>query len=59
MTVVAQIFGTPASVIPRTLGAFREYYDDQIAVDHDRSHAACQGDRAGDPRRRPSPRPCS
>ena len=31
MTVVARIFGTPASVIPRTLRDFREYYDAQIA----------------------------
>ncbi|HET6172182.1 MAG TPA: oxygenase MpaB family protein [Gaiellales bacterium] len=31
MNVVAQIFGTPASVIPGTLGEFREYFSAQIA----------------------------
>jgi uncharacterized protein (DUF2236 family) len=30
MAVVAQIFGTPAGVIPGTLGEFREYFDAQI-----------------------------
>jgi len=33
MSVVAQLFGTPASVIPVTLGEFREYFDAQIASD--------------------------
>jgi uncharacterized protein (DUF2236 family) len=31
MAVVAQLFGTPAAVIPRTLGEFRSYFDAQIA----------------------------
>ncbi|MDP9258270.1 MAG: DUF2236 domain-containing protein [Actinomycetota bacterium] len=31
MAVVAQVFGTPAAVIPRTLREFREYFDAQIA----------------------------
>jgi uncharacterized protein (DUF2236 family) len=31
MAVVAQIFGTPASVIPPTLREFREYFEAQIA----------------------------
>jgi uncharacterized protein (DUF2236 family) len=30
MAVVAQVFGTPAEVIPRTLGEFRDYFDAQI-----------------------------
>jgi uncharacterized protein (DUF2236 family) len=30
MSLVARIFGTPASVIPRTLADFREYFDAQI-----------------------------
>ena len=33
MAVVARIFGTPASVIPRSLGDFRDYFDDQIVGD--------------------------
>jgi len=33
MSVVAQLFGTPASVLPATLGEFREYFDAQIAGD--------------------------
>ncbi len=31
MAVVAQLFGTPADVIPRSLGEFRAYFDAQIA----------------------------
>jgi uncharacterized protein (DUF2236 family) len=31
MAVVAQVFGTPATVIPGTLGEFRDYFDAQIA----------------------------
>ena len=31
MAVVAQVFGTPATVIPGTLGEFREYFAAQIA----------------------------
>ena len=31
MAVVAQVFGTPAAVIPRTLGEFRDYFEAQIA----------------------------
>ena len=31
MAVVAQVFGTPAAVIPPTLGEFRDYFDAQIA----------------------------
>ena len=46
MTVVAQIFGTPASVIPRTLGDVPRVLRRPDRGDHDRSHAACQGDRA-------------
>ena len=33
MAVVAQLFGTPASVIPPTLGAFRDYFSAQLAGD--------------------------
>ena len=31
MALVARIFGTPAEVIPRRLGDFRDYFDAQIA----------------------------
>jgi uncharacterized protein (DUF2236 family) len=31
MALVARVFGTPASVIPRTLGEFRDYFAAQIA----------------------------
>jgi uncharacterized protein (DUF2236 family) len=31
MAVVAQVFGTPAAVIPGTLGEFRDYFESQIA----------------------------
>jgi uncharacterized protein (DUF2236 family) len=31
MATVAQIFGTPASVIPTSLGEFRGYFEDEIA----------------------------
>ena len=31
MAVVAQVFGTPAAVIPPTLGEFRNYFEAQIA----------------------------
>jgi uncharacterized protein (DUF2236 family) len=33
MAVVAQLFGTPAAVIPATLAEFREYFEAQIASD--------------------------
>jgi uncharacterized protein (DUF2236 family) len=33
MTVVARLFGTPASVIPPSLAEFREYFEAQIAGD--------------------------
>lgn len=33
MAVVAQLFGVPASVLPRTLAAFREYFLSQLASD--------------------------
>jgi uncharacterized protein (DUF2236 family) len=33
MSIVAQLFGTPANVIPPILGKFREYLDGQIASD--------------------------
>ena len=41
MTVVAQIFGTPASVIPRTLGDVPRVLRRPDRGDHDRGHAAC------------------
>jgi uncharacterized protein (DUF2236 family) len=31
MSLVAQLFGTPAEVLPRSLGDFREYFDAQVA----------------------------
>src|SRR5919201_4459832 len=31
MSLVARIFGTPADVLPPTLGDFREYLDDELA----------------------------
>ena len=31
MALVARIFGTPATVIPRSLADFREYFDNQVA----------------------------
>lgn len=33
MAVVARVFGTPASVIPRNLAAFRDYFREQIESD--------------------------
>src|SRR5207244_8971139 len=33
MAVVAQLFGTPAAVLPSSLGEFREYFDAQLATD--------------------------
>ncbi len=33
MALVAQLFGTPAAVIPPTLADFRDYFDGQIASD--------------------------
>jgi uncharacterized protein (DUF2236 family) len=33
MRIVARIFGVPDSVLPRSLGAFREYFDAQVAGD--------------------------
>jgi uncharacterized protein (DUF2236 family) len=33
MALVARLFGTPADVIPATLGDFRDYFDAQIAGD--------------------------
>lgn len=33
MALVARLFGTPAAVIPPTLGEFRDYFADQVAGD--------------------------
>ena len=33
MAVVAQLFGTPAAVLPSSLAEFRDYFDAQLATD--------------------------